>query len=115
LPFSIVFKTLNNNIKVAVTMAKQSSIFKSINLLDIKRVLHFELSMMSSIKLKGIDSSPNELTIRFKGGKCVIKAEGSSTLIKTKVRWFKIFIWDLFLDVSRAKQVHNAVLHFIGT
>ena len=51
MPFSIVFKTLNNNIKVAVTMARQSSIFKSINLLDIKRVLHFELSMMSSIKL----------------------------------------------------------------
>ena len=67
-------------------MAKQSSIFKSINLLGIKRVLHFELSMMSSIKLKGIDSSPNELTIRFKGGKCVIKADLTRALVSAAER-----------------------------
>lgn len=86
---------------------------KSVNVDEIKAKVFSDLSMMSGIKLKGIDSTANELIVKCKSGTTKVTSGQDSTVIESKPRFIPIWIWDIVLDRTKTKKVHNKVLQII--
>ena len=64
----------------------------------IKDKIFSEVSMMSGIKVKGVDTESNKLILRHKVGKTTITTGSDETIIVSKPRFFCWWIWDFVFD-----------------
>ena len=93
-------------------MAK-NIIKKSVDIESIKQKIYSDVSMMSGIKLKGIDTMPNQLVVKCKTGSTKVTSGSDITVIKSKPRFISFFIWDIFLDRIKTNKVHNKVVQIV--
>ncbi|BBO72705.1 hypothetical protein DSCW_01220 [Desulfosarcina widdelii] len=96
-------------------MAHKKTINKKINLDELKTKLFSDLQMMKSVKLKGIDSIKNGILISLKTGKTKITTGDTAVEIVSKARLIPLWTWDLILDRTRTKRVHQRITQIVET
>lgn len=93
-------------------MAK-SNINKTTDIDKIKDKIFSDVSMMSGIKVKGVDTESNKLILKYKVGKTTVTTGSDKTIIVSNPRFIPIWIWDIIFDRTKTKKVHNKVVQIV--